>query len=56
MVLATQFFRSKGEGYLAFVASFKLANEKIKNNIDNSEIQFVQKWSPIYYRNETEDT
>lgn len=56
MVIASQFFfQSKGEGYLAFVASFTLVNEKIKNNIDNSEIQFVQKRSLIYFRNETED-
>lgn len=51
----TVFFQSKGEGYLTFVASFTLANEEIKNNIDNSEIQFVQKRSLIYFRNETED-
>lgn len=49
------FFQLKGEGYLTFVASFTLANEEIKNNIDNSEIQFVQKRSLIYFRNETED-
>lgn len=40
MVIAVQFFQSKGEGYLAFVAAFKLVNEKM-------EKQYWQQWSPI---------
>lgn len=41
MATATQFFQSKGEGYLAFVAAIKLVNEKM-------EKQYWQQWSPIY--------
>lgn len=30
MVIATQFFQAKGEGYLVFIAAFKLVNEKME--------------------------
>lgn len=46
-------FYSVGESYLGFVVAFKLVNEKTKTSIDDSDVQFVQKWKLIYYRNGT---
>lgn len=53
-LLQHNFLIERCEGHLAFVA-FKLVNERAKTSIDDSEVQFVQIWKPVYYRNETGD-